>query len=111
MLVDDDDRLVGLFTDSDLVRLLETRRYDALDEAIELVMTKHVQTVVSGTLLGAAIEVLAGRKISELPVIDAQRRPIGLLDITDVIAVGETSQATPATLPLHGQTNSGADRA
>lgn len=111
MLVDDDDRLVGLFTDSDLVRLLETRRYEALDEAIEHVMTKHVQTVVSGTLLGAAIEVLAGRKISELPVIDAQRRPIGLLDITDVIAVGETSESTMTTLPIKGEINSGANRA
>jgi arabinose-5-phosphate isomerase len=90
MLVDDDGRLSGIFTDSDLVRLLESRRYETLDQPVETVMTRNVQTVSRGTLLGAAIEVLAGKKISELPVIDSDRRPVGLLDITDVIAVGES---------------------
>lgn len=97
MLVDDHGHLAGIFTDSDLVRLLEARRYEALDGAVESVMTRSVQTVTSGTMLGEAIEVLAGRKISELPVIDANRRPIGLLDITDVINAGER---VPAIVPL-----------
>jgi len=98
MLVDQEGRLSGLFTDSDLVRLLESRRDQALDGPIAAVMSRNVQTVSSGTLLGDAISVLAGRKISELPVLDSERRPIGLLDITDIVAMAEP--ATPATLPL-----------
>lgn len=97
MVVDDHGRLAGIFTDSDLVRLLEARRYDALDNPVEDVMTRTVQTVTSGTMLGEAIEVLAGRKISELPILDAHRRPIGLLDITDVINAGVH---VPTTLPI-----------
>jgi arabinose-5-phosphate isomerase len=31
------------------------------------------------------VELLSARKISELPVVDSGGRPIGLIDITDVI--------------------------
>ena len=97
MLVDEEGKLAGLFTDSDLARLLEKRRYEALEGPIREVMTREVRTVLSGTLLGAAIDVLADRKISELPVLDAQRRPLGLLDITDVVGIQDVG---PATIPL-----------
>ena len=34
-----------------------------------------------------AVAIMAGRKISELPVVDADGRPVGLIDITDVVAL------------------------
>ena len=34
-----------------------------------------------------AVEIMAERKISELPVVDAGGRPIGLVDITDFVAL------------------------
>src|SRR5690606_10692638 len=64
MIVDDQGRLTGIFTDSDLARLLENRRDNALDGPVEGVMTRNVQTVRAGSLLGEAIDVLAGKKIS-----------------------------------------------
>ena len=85
MLVDDDGRLCGLFTDSDLARLIEQRRDAALDRPIGEVMTARPLTVRRGTRLGDAVEVLRGHKISELPVVDADGRPVGLVDITDLI--------------------------
>jgi CBS domain-containing protein len=33
--------------------------------------------------VAAAIDTIAGREISELPVVDSHNRPIGLIDITD----------------------------
>ncbi len=87
MLVDDTGRLRGLFTDSDLARLFEQRRDAALDRPIEEVMTRDPITVALGTRLLDALEILSQRKISELPVIDADGRPAGLLDITDVIGL------------------------
>jgi arabinose-5-phosphate isomerase len=85
LLVDDDGRLAGLFTDSDLARLLERRRDDALDEPISRVMTTDPATVPPGTAFDVVVELLTSRKISELPVVDDDGRPIGLIDITDVI--------------------------
>ena len=44
----------------------------------------------------AAIEVLKDQRISELPVVDALGKPIGLLDITDVLAVQEIAATQPS---------------
>ena len=43
--------------------------------------------VVSGAAMLQAIEILAARKISELPVVDDGHRPVGLIDITDVVGL------------------------
>jgi arabinose-5-phosphate isomerase len=85
MLVDDDGRLTGLFTDSDLARLLASRQDDRLDRPIADVMTKQPLTVPPDLLLHDVIGLLSRRKFSEIPVVDEENRPIGLVDITDVI--------------------------
>jgi arabinose-5-phosphate isomerase len=86
MLTDDQGRLAGLFTDSDLARLFEQRLDAALDRPIREVMTPHPIMIVQGTRVPEAVEILRQRKISELPVVDQMGKPIGLIDITDVIA-------------------------
>jgi len=101
MLVDEVGRLVGLFTDSDLAKLLERRNEHQLDQPIDNVMTRDVQATQAGTLLGDAIAVLAGRKISELPVLDELARPIGLLDITDIVSLSEPQRAVVPLKPRH----------
>ena len=50
-------------------------------------MTPRPITVALGTRVVDAVEILSRRKISELPVVDAQGRPAGLLDITDLISM------------------------
>jgi arabinose-5-phosphate isomerase len=87
MLVDDAGTLSGLFTDSDLARLFEMRKDAALDRPIAEVMTPAPLTVALGARLLDAVELICRRKISELPVVDATGRPVGLLDITDVIGL------------------------
>jgi arabinose-5-phosphate isomerase len=85
MLLDAAGRLAGLFTDSDLARLIEMRQDDALDRPIREVMTADPLTVGVDSRISEAVEILRRHKISELPVIDAAGRPVGLLDITDLI--------------------------
>ncbi len=91
MLVDEDGRLAGLFTDSDLARLLETRDDTALDHPIASRMTTHPTTVRKGSLLSDAMAVMSHRRISELPVIDHDRKPVGLLDITDIVSLSDSA--------------------
>jgi arabinose-5-phosphate isomerase len=97
MLTDADGRLCGLFTDSDLARLFEQRRDTALDRPIEEVMTPHPYQVAQGTRIADAVEVLRRCKISELPVVDAAGRPVGLIDITDVLGLLPAEEAEPAS--------------
>ena len=96
MLTDASGRLSGLFTDSDLARLFEQHRDGALDRPIREVMTAGPLTVRAGTRLADALDVLTRHKISELPVVDADGRPVGVLDITDVIGLLPAEPEAPA---------------
>ncbi|MCS7015844.1 MAG: KpsF/GutQ family sugar-phosphate isomerase [Gemmatales bacterium] len=86
LLVDDSGKLAGIFTDSDLARLFEQRRDAALDRPIAEVMTRQPITVPAGTRVWDAVEIMSRHRISELPVVDSEGRPVGLLDITDVLS-------------------------
>jgi arabinose-5-phosphate isomerase len=87
MVVDAAGRLAGIFTDSDLARLLEANRDAAIDGPLADVMTRSPATAVMGDSLQAACDVLSRRKISELPVVDQEGKPVGLIDITDVVGL------------------------
>ena len=88
LLVNDQNQLSGLFTDSDLARLLEQRRDEQLDQPACEIMTPNPITTSPEVRVGDAIELLSSRKLSELPVVDSHGQPVGLLDITDLIGLG-----------------------
>ena len=49
------------------------------------IVSPHHCTVASDDRTSVAIEILASRDISELPVVDSHGRPDGLVDITDMV--------------------------
>jgi arabinose-5-phosphate isomerase len=104
MLVDDAGVLEGIFTDSDLAKMLEHRRDQELDQPIRNVMTKSFSAIQSGARLSDAIDVMVMRKISELPVVDHRDQPIGLIDITDVLQIEHECQ-TPSNTSLRNASN------
>jgi len=97
ILVDGEGKLAGIFTDSDLARLLEGKHDMSLDDPINEVMTQAPTTVTLGTRLPTAIELLANRKISELPVVDEHGKPLGMIDITDVVGIEAAQPARNST--------------
>ncbi len=99
LLTDTTGKLTGIFTDSDLARLLETKRDHALDAPIASLMTRHPAAVLSGTLMRQAVEILGERKISELPVVNEQGKPLGIVDITDVVGFAPVLPTVPMAVP------------
>jgi arabinose-5-phosphate isomerase len=87
LIQDNDSHLMGIFTDSDLVRLFETRREADLDLAIDAVMTADPKKIRVGAVLSDAVETMKTYKISELPVVDRGNHLVGLIDLTDVIGM------------------------
>lgn len=87
LIVDDGAKLTGIFTDSDLARLLEKQQDNLFDQSIANVMTRSPITISSGSKTKLAIETLACRNLSELPVVNQSGKPIGLIDITDIVSV------------------------
>ena len=92
LVTDETGRLSGLFTDSDLARLLERQQDNFFDRAIGEVMTRSPITIPSGSKTMIAVETLACRNLSELPIVDSAGRPIGLIDITDVVSLMPKNQ-------------------
>jgi arabinose-5-phosphate isomerase len=105
MLVDADGRLAGLFTDSDLARLFERHQDGALDRPVADVMTRGPVVIGPEARVSAALDVLRARKFSELPVVDADGRPVGMLDITDLIGLDPPAAGadSPSRLRLVGR--------
>ncbi len=100
MLVDGRGKLTGIFTDSDLARLFEHRRDCDLDLPIRRVMTADPLTIGVGARMAEAVERMARHKISELPVVDAAGRPVGLIDVTDVMGeIPKEPAAEPGANP------------
>ena len=87
LIEDEAGRLLGIFTDSDLARLFEKRREADLDRPIGEVMTADPIQIAVGATLAEAVETLKARKISELPVVDRGGYLVGLIDVTDLIAL------------------------
>ncbi len=85
LLLNDDGTLAGIFTDSDLARLMEQRRDGSLDRPICEVMTTRPITLPASAMFSDVVTILSERKISEIPVVDSHDIPVGMIDITDVI--------------------------
>ncbi|MDP1562129.1 MAG: KpsF/GutQ family sugar-phosphate isomerase [Pirellulaceae bacterium] len=99
LLVDPSGKLAGLFTDSDLAKLLEQQRDGSLDRPISEVMTRRPYQVTVGTKTTNAVQMLARHNISELPVVNAAGEPRGIIDITDVLNLMPTGFAVAPVQP------------
>lgn len=86
-VVDRTGRLSGIFTDGDLRRHLG-RDINLAKRKIKEVMTKRPVTISFDRLAAEAGRIMEVRKIDELPVVDKSGRPVGLLDVQDLLEAG-----------------------
>ena len=86
LLTQPNGQLSGIFTDSDLARLFERHNEHLLDAPIRCVMTLKPTSVTLGTRMLEAISVMGEKRISELPVTNDEGFPMGMIDITDIVA-------------------------
>jgi arabinose-5-phosphate isomerase len=86
-VVNKEGKLVGIFTDGDLRRNLEKHPH-LLKKKVKTVMTKDPVVVKDSDLASYALKVLEKKKIDEVPVVDKNGHPVGMLDVQDLIAAG-----------------------
>jgi len=84
-VVDGDDRVVGIFTDGDLRRLLDERGQLSRQDPIDDYMTHEPKCVRPEALLEEAERLLRERRVDQVPVVAADGRPVGLLDVQDLL--------------------------
>jgi arabinose-5-phosphate isomerase len=86
-VVDRRGRLKGIFTDGDLRRHLEADSKLTLRK-ISDVMTKNPTSVTPEMLAVEAMRIMQAKKIDEVPVVDKSGKPVGLLDVQDLLRAG-----------------------
>lgn len=87
LVVDREGRLSGLMTDGDLRRAMMTYGEDALNKSVGEVMTASPKVVHPDTLASEAVGIFHKYRIDEIPVVDHDGRPVGLIDVQDIVAL------------------------
>jgi arabinose-5-phosphate isomerase len=87
VVLENDGRLAGIFTDGDLRRTLD-RDIDLRTALIDDVMTPHGKTARGEMLAAEALKIMEDHKISALVVTDAEDRPVGALNMHDLLRAG-----------------------
>ncbi len=86
-IIDKKGRLVGIFTDGDLRRHMSSK-VNIANKKVKDIMTRSPITIKKDRLAAEAFQILRSRKIDEIPVVDGKGRPIGLLDVQDLLKAG-----------------------
>lgn len=82
-------KLSGIFTDGDLRRLVISSPAGAVDlnRPVRDVMTANAQRIDADALASEALAIMRSKRIDELPVVDKEAVPIGLIDIQDLVVL------------------------
>src|SRR5437764_6120336 len=84
-VIDESGRLVGIFTDGDLRRLVQQNDID-FTRPVSAVMGRNPPTIGPDDWATTAAAILREGQIDQLPVVDDRGHPVGLLDIQDLLA-------------------------
>jgi arabinose-5-phosphate isomerase len=87
LILSPDGKLAGIFTDGDLRRLLQKRDIDFLKLPIDELFVRNPKFVGPGVLVEEAERMLKEHRVDQLPVLDEDGRPVGLLDVQDLLDV------------------------
>jgi arabinose-5-phosphate isomerase len=87
-IVDDAGRLVGILTDGDLRRLLQSGRANRLDAPAQELMTGKPRTIGEAALGAEALAIMERHRISALFIVDADDRPRGIVHLKDLLRAG-----------------------
>lgn len=87
IVVDDQQRVLGVFTDGDLRRALD-RQVDVHSARVAEVMTVGGKSIAPGTLAAEALHMMQQYRINALPVVSAAGKLAGVLNMHDLLRAG-----------------------
>jgi arabinose-5-phosphate isomerase len=87
ILVDSSEKISGIFSDGDLRRLITENDAAVLRRPVGEVMTRNPKRVRGDQLASEAMAVMKQHRIDDLPVVDSEDRPVGLIDVQDLVVL------------------------
>lgn len=91
VLVDENGQLSGIFTDGDLRRLMLIDPA-GMDRVVSEVMTRRPEHLLVDDLVRDAVRLMRENRHDEIPVLDHDGKPVGLVDVQDLIALKVVSE-------------------
>ena len=86
-IVDEQDKLLGVYTDGDLRRSLD-KGIDVRHTAISEVMTKNCLTTGENELAASVVKIMDEKNINGLLVVDDDNRLVGAFNMHDILRAG-----------------------
>ena len=83
-IIDADDNLLGIFTDGDLRRALDSN-IDVKTCQVKDVMTKNGKNIKAGSLAASALALMESHSINALVVVDDNEKLTGILNMHDLL--------------------------
>ena len=86
-VVDDEGKLVGVFTDGDLRRFIEKEGLEGLDLPVSRAMTTHPRVIAPDRLAAEAVRIVEQWEVSALIVVQ-EGKPVGMVHIHEILKAG-----------------------
>jgi arabinose-5-phosphate isomerase len=87
MITDTDGKLAGIITDADIRRSMAKMGAKLFSQKCSDIMTPNCKRVREDTLAAEAMAVFHKFRIDELPVVNGDDHPVGLIDVQDIVAI------------------------
>jgi len=83
-IVDDAQRVLGIYTDGDLRRTLE-KRLDFTTTPVNSVMSRNPRTIAPDALAAEVVQIMEQHNINQMLVVDADNKLVGALNVHDLL--------------------------
>jgi len=87
VIADTEGKLAGIFTQGDFARSFQSGNPEIGHQAVSELMTRDPIRVASDRLVGEVLRMLEDSRIDDLVVVDAESRPVGMIDTQDLTKV------------------------
>ncbi|ENU24441.1 hypothetical protein F993_00683 [Acinetobacter proteolyticus] len=87
-VVDENDTLLGIFTDGDLRRMIDQQQGFDVNLPVSAVMTKNPLTISQEARAVKALEKMHEKKVNQFVVVDEANKVIGVISMHDLIQAG-----------------------
>ncbi len=84
VVIEENQRPVGIVTDRDLALALGARRVNPSTE-VQNVMTRHVLAIPEDTGIYTATKFMREREVRRLPIVDREDRLVGIVTLDDLL--------------------------